>query len=89
MHYTLVMTERWVLEPPAPFPQQVEARGLKPNTKYFYQWRYRQNDRKAPVYSTIGRTRTLPRADEDIKRVRLSFFGCSQLVGRVSSTALV
>jgi phosphodiesterase/alkaline phosphatase D-like protein len=58
----------------------VEARGLKPNTKYFYQWRYRQNDRKAPVYSTTGRTRTLPRADEDIKRVRLAFFGCSQLV---------
>ena len=60
----------------------MEARGLKPNTKYFYQWRYRQNDRKAPVYSTIGRTRTLPRADEDIKRVRLAFFGCSQLVSR-------
>jgi alkaline phosphatase D len=61
------------------FTVKVEARGLKPNTKYFYQWRYRQNDRKAPVYSTIGRTRTLPRADEDIKRVRLAFFGCSQL----------
>jgi hypothetical protein len=31
---------------------QVEARGLKPNTKYFYQFRYRQNDRKAPVRAT-------------------------------------
>ena len=28
---------------------QVEARGLKPNTKYFYQFRYRQNDKAAPV----------------------------------------
>lgn len=30
-------------------PPQVEARGLKPNTKYFYQFRYRQNDKTAPV----------------------------------------
>ena len=58
----------------------MEARKLKPNTKYFYQWRYRQNDKKAPVYSPIGRTRTIPRADDDIRRVRLAFFGCSQLV---------
>ena len=28
---------------------QVEARKLKPNTKLFYQWRYRQNDRAEPV----------------------------------------
>jgi hypothetical protein len=27
----------------------VEARGLKPNTVYFYQWRYRKNDKAAPV----------------------------------------
>ncbi len=33
---------------------QVEARGLKPNTKFFYQWRYRQNDRKAPVRTHLG-----------------------------------
>jgi hypothetical protein len=28
---------------------QVEARGLKPNTKFFYQFRYRQNGKAAPV----------------------------------------
>jgi alkaline phosphatase D len=31
------------------------------------------------VYSQVGRTRTLPRADEDIARTRIAFFGCSQL----------
>ena len=31
---------------------QVEARKLKPNTKFFYQWRYRQNDKTAPVRPT-------------------------------------
>jgi alkaline phosphatase D len=61
------------------FTSKVEARGLKPNTMYFYQWRYRKNDKAAPVYSQVGRTRTLPRADEDIARTRIAFFGCSQL----------
>jgi PhoD-like phosphatase, N-terminal domain len=28
---------------------QVEARGLKPNTVFYYQWRYRKNDRAEPV----------------------------------------
>ena len=28
---------------------QVEARGLKPNTKFFYQFRYRANGKAAPV----------------------------------------
>jgi phosphodiesterase/alkaline phosphatase D-like protein len=28
---------------------QVEARKLKPNTKFHYQFRYRQNDRTEPV----------------------------------------
>jgi alkaline phosphatase D len=31
------------------------------------------------VYSQVGRTRTLPRADQDIARTRIAFFGCSQL----------
>lgn len=31
------------------------------------------------VYSQIGRTRTTPRADADIARTRIAFFGCSQL----------
>ena len=30
-------------------PLQVEARGLKPNTVFYYQWRYRQNNRAEPV----------------------------------------
>jgi alkaline phosphatase D len=61
------------------FTVKVEAKKLKPNTKYFYQFRYRQNDKATPVYSVIGRTRTLPRADEDIARTRIAFFGCSNL----------
>jgi alkaline phosphatase D len=57
---------------------KVEARKLKPNTKYFYQWRYRQNDKTKPVYSPIGRTTTLPRADDaSFKRLRLAYFSCS------------
>ena len=31
---------------------QVEARKLKPKTKYYYQFRYRQNDKTAPVGTT-------------------------------------
>ena len=31
------------------------------------------------VYSTVGRTRTIPRANDDIARWRIAFFGCSNL----------
>lgn len=34
----------------------------------------------APVYSNIGVTRTIPKADDDLARARIAFFGCSQLV---------
>ena len=34
---------------------QVEARKLKPKTKYYYQFRYRQNDRTALVRTTARR----------------------------------
>jgi alkaline phosphatase D len=61
------------------FTAKVEARGLKPNTKFFYQFRYRANGKAAPVYSNIGRTRTIPRANDDIARWRIAFFGCSNL----------
>lgn len=57
---------------------QVEAKKLKPNTKYFYQFRYRVG--KSTVYSQIGATRTIPLADDDIARTRIAFFGCSNLV---------
>lgn len=32
------------------------------------------------MYSVVGRTRTIPRADDDIARWRIAFFGCSNLV---------
>jgi hypothetical protein len=31
------------------------------------------------VYSPIGRTRTIPRADDDIGRMRIAYFSCSDL----------
>ena len=34
------------------------------------------------VYSPIGRTRTIPKAQDDIARARIAFFSCSQLVTR-------
>jgi hypothetical protein len=39
---------------------QVEALKLKPNTKYFYQWRYRQNDKTAPVRAACSVCALLP-----------------------------
>jgi alkaline phosphatase D len=60
------------------FTVKVEARKLKPKTKFFYQFRYRQNDRTAPVYSPIGRTQTLPKPDDEhYRRVRIAHFSCS------------
>lgn len=63
-------------------PSQVEATRLQPNTKYFYQFRYRQ-DARTIMYSNIGRTRTLPRANDDISRAKIAVFGCSNLVRNV------
>jgi alkaline phosphatase D len=59
---------------------QVEARKLKPFTQYYYQWAYRPSGRGTPVFSRIGRTKTLPRANDDIRRIRLGHFGCSNVV---------
>lgn len=65
---------------------QVEAKRLKPNTKYFYQFRYR--NRNEETYSQIGATRTIPEADDDIARARIAFFGCSNLVCFCDSHAI-
>jgi phosphodiesterase/alkaline phosphatase D-like protein len=58
----------------------VEARKLKPFTKFYYQWAYLPVGRGDPVFSRVGRTKTLPRPNDDVRRIRIGNFGCSNVV---------
>jgi alkaline phosphatase D len=53
--------------------EQVEAKNLQPYTNYYYQFNVCNSDNKSPV----GRTKTTPNADDDITKVSLAIYSCS------------
>lgn len=50
---------------------KVDAGGLQPGTTYYYQFA------SEGMLSVVGRTKTAPRRNEDIERLRYAIFGCS------------
>lgn len=52
---------------------QVEATGLKPKTKYWYQFNVCGSDNKSPM----GRTKTAPTKDDDVSKLSFAVFSCS------------
>lgn len=52
---------------------QVEAKGLKPLTKYYYQFTVCGSKNKSPM----GRTKTAPAADDDVSNLSFAVFSCS------------
>ncbi|PVI04770.1 phosphodiesterase/alkaline phosphatase D precursor [Periconia macrospinosa] len=52
---------------------KVEAKNLKPYTTYYYQFNVCNSDSKSP----LGRTKTTPHANDDITKVGLAVFSCS------------
>jgi alkaline phosphatase D len=54
--------------------QQVEAKGLKPFTSYYYQFNVCNSDNKSPV----GRTKTIPRKKDRVREdLGFAVFSCS------------
>ena len=53
---------------------QVEAKNLKPFTQYYYQFTVCGSTKKSPV----GRTKTSPGHDDDVEKVGLAVYSCSQ-----------
>lgn len=52
---------------------QVEAKGLKPLTTYFYQFNVCASSNKSPV----GRTKTAPAKDDAVSKLSFAVFSCS------------
>ncbi|KAF2797135.1 alkaline phosphatase-like protein [Melanomma pulvis-pyrius CBS 109.77] len=52
---------------------KVEAKNLKPFTTYYYQFNVCKSDNKSP----LGRTKTTPKADDDITKVSLAVYSCA------------
>ncbi|CEJ93841.1 hypothetical protein VHEMI09407 [[Torrubiella] hemipterigena] len=52
---------------------KVEATGLTPKTKYWYQFNVCGSDNKSP----IGRTKTAPTKDDDVSKLSFAVFSCS------------
>lgn len=52
---------------------QVEAKGLKPLTKYWYQFTVCGSSNKSP----IGRTKTAPKKNDDVSKLSFAVFSCS------------
>ncbi|KAJ6780407.1 hypothetical protein PWT90_02294 [Aphanocladium album] len=52
---------------------KVEAKGLQPLTKYYYQFKVCGSEKK----STWGRTKTAPREDDDVSSLSFAVFSCS------------
>lgn len=52
---------------------KVEAKGLRPFTEYWYQFRVCDSE----VTSPIGRTKTAPRANDDVTSLGLAVYSCS------------
>lgn len=52
---------------------KVEAKGLHPFTEYWYQFRVCDSE----VVSSLGRTKTAPRANDDVTSLGLAVYSCS------------
>ncbi|KAF4991861.1 hypothetical protein FDECE_13888 [Fusarium decemcellulare] len=52
---------------------KVEAKGLKPLTTYYYRFEVCDSDNKSP----LGRTKTAPKADDDVSDLSFAVFSCS------------
>lgn len=52
---------------------KVEASGLKPFTRYYYQFSVCDSDVKSP----LGRTKTAPDVGDDVSRVNLAVYSCA------------
>ena len=52
---------------------KVEAQNLRPFTTYYYQFSVCGSDAKSPV----GRTKTAPRANDDVRGINLAVYSCS------------
>ncbi|SPO06053.1 related to alkaline phosphatase D precursor [Cephalotrichum gorgonifer] len=55
------------------FTLKVEAKGLKPFTRYYYQFTVCDSDNKSPM----GRTKTAPKEKDDVTGINLAVFSCS------------
>lgn len=52
---------------------KVEATGLQPFTRYYYQFSVCDSDNKSP----LGRTKTAPAVDDDVSQVNLAVYSCA------------
>ncbi|KAF2735668.1 hypothetical protein EJ04DRAFT_599769 [Polyplosphaeria fusca] len=52
---------------------KVEAKNLKPFTQYYYQFTVCNSDNKSP----LGRTKTTPHADDDVTKIGIAVYSCS------------
>ncbi|KAF2259358.1 hypothetical protein CC78DRAFT_537194 [Lojkania enalia] len=52
---------------------KVEAKGLQPFTTYYYQFAVCGSDNKSP----LGRTKTTPNADDDVTKIGVAVYSCS------------
>ena len=55
------------------FTVKVEAKNLEPYSTYYYQFNVCGSNNKSP----LGRTKTTPHADDDITKVSLAIYSCS------------
>lgn len=70
---TIVDSDRVYTTSEIDFTIKVEARGLSPFTTYFYQFTVCDSENRSP----IGRTKTMPAADDDVADVKLAVFSCA------------
>ncbi|KAM0713864.1 hypothetical protein Q7P37_010826 [Cladosporium fusiforme] len=52
---------------------KVEASGMEPFTRYYYQFSVCDSDNKSP----LGRTKTAPSVDDDVSQVNLAVYSCA------------
>ena len=53
--------------------RQVEAQNLKPYTTYYYQFTVCGSNNTSP----LGRTKTTPNADDDVTKIGIAVYSCS------------
>lgn len=59
---------------------KVEAKNLKPYSTYYYQFNVCSSQNKSP----LGRTKTTPDADDEVTKVRLAVYSCSNFRKSIS-----
>jgi alkaline phosphatase D len=71
--YTVKVSVHFIILPAVSDFIQVEAKNLQPFTIYYYQFSVCGSDNNSP----IGRTKTTPTADDEITKVSLAVYSCS------------